>query len=264
MTTVESEQSAPMPLRLPNPRYKVSLPTKEGKGGHFYAVEHLNEKFTFRGITTYLNIISKPALVGWAKQEALESARKAFYDAEVPCAATDWHAFVDEVISKASKRPKELSEKAMGLGTLLHDTIEKWIKKEITKPPVDIEKPFNNFLNWVKSENISFIDAEVPCASTRYGYATKVDAVAYNNGHWEVFELKSSKNIYDEYLLQTAAEMVALEETYDICISKGFVARFGVDGDFQKERDIRPLQNPGKAFHGFILAKELWEIMNET
>src|SRR3990167_8361940 len=92
-------------MAIPVARYKVSLDTKACRGGHFYSVEGLNEKF--RGITTFIGVIAKPALIAWSRKEALESARRAFYEAGDEESALNWRAFVDSVIAKASKRPKE-------------------------------------------------------------------------------------------------------------------------------------------------------------
>lgn len=247
---------------LPKPRYKIGQP-KVVRGAHIYPVETKDGIIELRGVTYFTSIIAKPALVPWAQRETIEQARRELHEADTSDFLDDkigWEEFIDKILERALKRPKEAADKAMDIGSRAHDYIEKWIKGEAPKEiPDDIKAPVGEFLKWVERDKIQFVASELPVACLWGKFATKIDALAIHNNELVLEEWKTSKGIWDEYALQCAAGRQAFLETYGIFVKKAQVVRFGKDGSFEKKWVL----NLEESFEAFRHAHALKESAKE-
>lgn len=124
----------------------------------------------------------------------------------------------EQAIAVAKTEYKNVSEKALDIGSQVHDAIEKYIKegKDLRgelKP--EVENGFIAFLEW-ESQNVQeWIESEVRTVHPGLGYGGTLDAIyLHKNGKVKLLDFKTSKSFYDTMYLQVAAYKISLEFTY--------------------------------------------------
>jgi hypothetical protein len=118
------------------------------------------------GVTTVLSVISKPALIQWAANMAVEYLSEHIGEAmEYPL---NPHA-IDEVFKAAKVAHKTKKEKAGDWGTQLHDAIEQWIKHG-TEPTLESfqKEAFDKFKTWATDNKVEFLESEKHVWSRKY------------------------------------------------------------------------------------------------
>lgn len=156
---------------------------------------YLSDGTLVPGVTTVLSVLSKPALVTWANRLGLEGV--------------DVTKYVD---------------KTANIGTLAHYLVECEIKgEEPDLEPFSQEEirrarwAFNSFRTWKDTHRPRFVASELQLVSERYGYGGTVDAVAVIGGKRWVVDFKTSKALYSEHIIQTAAYLhLARENGYRV------------------------------------------------
>jgi len=135
------------------------------------------------GVTTVLQVLSKPALVTWANKLGL--------------AGIDSTKFMDE---KAA------------IGDLAHQMIADYLRgvqtdtSEYSKQQIDqAENAVLSFLEWAKYKRISPIFLEEPMVSEQYRFGGTPDCLALINGELTLLDIKTSAAIFPEMLIQIAA-----------------------------------------------------------
>jgi hypothetical protein len=139
-----------------------------------------------KGVTTIINKNlgwNKDVLIAWAKREGLDGR-----DAD------------------AVKR------QAADIGSLAHFLSEchvnKWIPDLSDFSEHDQELAnncFDGFLDWVKVNDVRFVDAEKPLKSEYYFYGGTRDYLAFVRNVLGIVDLKSSSGIYADHIIQGAA-----------------------------------------------------------
>lgn len=108
-----------------------------------------------------------------------------------------------------------IKNKSAEEGTLVHETMQKLACGEPIIIPEQIRPAAETFLNFIKEKNIvfhpEFVERKV--WSNFHKYAGTVDALASVEGKFGVLDIKTSTGFYPEYNLQTAAYVLALQET---------------------------------------------------
>lgn len=252
--------------RLPEPRYKVNLRAEGGK--HFYDVEGHG---TFSGVTGYLDIISKPALVPWATKVALERVREVLVGRlgeEGKRRISLDSVWIDSLISEAKKKPKQIKDDAADLGTMAHAWIDGWILGQIAgspfmpEPDQRIKNAVDAFLLWVKDCGLEFVAGDTKIASLEHGFGGSLDALGkLPDGSFVILDWKSSKGIYESYALQVAAYEQGLFETYGIGAKELRIVRFSKEAPVEFEhKTVRADKRP---FQAFLHAKNLAELLKE-
>lgn len=122
---------------------------------------------------------------------------------------------------KEGKDFRQIREAAADAGTLAHEMIETWIKgikfdkDKYPKELVDIaETGFLNYLEWAEQVHFEPITMEVPLISEAYQYGTTIDVLAKVAGKLSIVECKTSNDIYEDFLIQMAAQRVAWDENH--------------------------------------------------
>ena len=185
------------------------------------------------GTTSILGIKAKPALMYWAVNQACEYLEK---NLEVGKS-------VDEIEKKtliegAKKAHREFKNKSADYGTMLHNIIERHVKK------LPYEEPNNEklrdglalFKNWMEENKVEVLGSERKVFSKKYSFAGTVDLILKINGKVTVADFKTSSGIYDTYWMQNAAyRLCLLEEFPNHSIEDLAVVRCGRDGSFEAQ-----------------------------
>lgn len=233
---------------------------------HFYDVKSDGVTERFPGVTGFLGVINKPALVPWAKREALSMVEKALVDrlagqGSAPIELT--RPWIKSVLEEASKRPKQITEEAADLGTQAHAMIDLIVRgQEAAELPEAIQAPVNAFREWWKSSGIQIVLGDTKVASRKFGYGGSLDALGWRNGKFLILDWKTSSGLYNEYALQVAAYAQAFSETYGCICEEAIVVRFGKKWPIEFEKkQVADLQF---SFRAFLAAKELKEALEQS
>ena len=97
----------------------------------------------------------------------------------------------------------------------MHETMQKLACGEPTLIPPQIRPAAETFMEFIAEKNIVFHPefVEKKVWSNFHKYAGTVDALASFGGKFGVLDIKTSTGFYPEYNLQTAAYVLALQET---------------------------------------------------
>jgi len=213
-------------------------------------------------VTSICNIIAKPALERWIANQP---------------------SFV------AMERKRE---KITGWGTLIHNTIEEMLLDKNPKIDRTIRPSVDAFFDWFNNNKVKVIDVEKRIFSNKDTYAGTFDILAEINGKLGILDLKTSKEIWDNHFIQTAAYFNAYNEknrkkakthwilridqfnTCKICgakkrdksgeVSVGGGKRYcSHDWDNVKGScEMKKVQNHKSFIDTFLAAKKLWEFSN--
>ncbi|MBI4676119.1 MAG: PD-(D/E)XK nuclease family protein [Elusimicrobia bacterium] len=245
------------------PLYKVDL-VVEGNS-HLYDVAWNGGQDRYPGVTGMLSVINKPALVPWAKREALslvEAALMTRLDGRRSARIVLNKAWISSVLIEAKKRPDKLKTEAADLGSQAHAFIDRIIRgEEPGKVPPEIEAPVRAFRDWWKSTKIELLLGDTKVASREHKFGGSLDALGRRNGKLVILDWKTSNGIYAEYALQVAAYAQAFKETYGIACDEAVIVRFGkkLPVDFER-KEIADLN---RSFEAFLAAKALKESLEQ-
>ena len=181
------------------------------KPKHLYHVMDENGKQKrLVGVTTYLNVINKPMLIPWAVGITVDYLKDH---------ADDLQTEPRQLLDMAKKESDRIKNEAGDTGSNIHEWIEMYIKNKIsggdapTMPDNErVLNGINNFLDWVKENNPTFIGSEYIVYSRKYGYVGQIDIIAIINGKKYLLDIKTSNGIWPEMLAQTAGYRKAYEE----------------------------------------------------
>ncbi|MGJ0510241.1 MAG: PD-(D/E)XK nuclease family protein [Methylocystis sp.] len=170
------------------------------------------------GVTTVLGMLSKPALLRWA-----------------------WDLGKSGIDMEASRQG------AADIGTIAHALCEAHLREmELDTDNIAPEQlakaqnGFRRFMEFWTKEQLVVIATELSMISERMQVGGTLDIVAMRpNGAFVLVDLKSSKGIYDEMLVQAATYAAMYEETTNGTIAEVFVVRIGKeDAD---DLEVRPV-----------------------
>jgi len=166
---------------------------------------------SLRGVTTILNVLNKPALVGWAYKQG-----------------------------KAGVPLYESRDKAADAGTLAHLYVENHIKG-LAEPsrdglPRDVidkaESCYLAFLEWEKAHSFKMVESEISLISGEYQFGGTIDIGAVVND-LGIVDIKTSRDIYFAMRVQVSAYGQLWMENFPCRPIKGYhILRLGDQGDF--------------------------------
>lgn len=170
------------------------------------------------GVTTVLGMLNKPALLKWAWEcgkNGLELERTRQVAADVGTVA---HA-----LCEAHLRGLELDR-----DNIAPDVLRK------------AETSFLRFLDWWDKERLEMVHSELAMVSETMQVGGTLDVLAKrSDGRRVVVDLKTSKGIYDEMLIQAATYAAMYEETTGEPVAEVFVVRIGKDD--ADDLEVRPV-----------------------
>ncbi|XOB40959.1 MAG: hypothetical protein ACKKMW_02730 [Candidatus Nealsonbacteria bacterium] len=213
-------------------------------------------------VTSICNIIAKPGLEIWLANQP-------------------------SFIAMQRKR-----KKITGWGILIHETIEKILLKKNPEIKPNIRPSIQAFLDWLSINKVKPLSIEKRVFSKQNTYAGTFDVLAEINGKLGIVDLKTSRDIWDDHFIQTAAYFNAYNEKtkkkakthwilkidqYQKCKICGAEKRNKL-GDISIKRGKRFCRHDFNSFIGscqlkkvdnhrsflnmFLAAKRLWELSN--
>ena len=143
---------------------------------------HMVNGFWYPRVTSICGIISKPGLENWIASQGSIYAMK--------------------------KKKKELTD----WGNIIHDTIETIFLGKMPEIDARICPSINAFLDWMKKHKIDIDGVEQRIVSKKHAYSGTLDVLARIDNKLGVLDIKTSKKIWDEHFIQTAAYFQAYNE----------------------------------------------------
>ena len=240
------------------PLYHVELEVK-GRAHFYNVIDGAGHVTQYPGVTGFLNVINKPALITWAKNEALTSVQNALINrifTEENRQVILTNEWIYDLIEEAKAKPEKIRDDAADLGTQAHAFIDLIINgKEPEEVPEQIAKPVKAFRDWWNGSGIELVMGDTKVASTLYGYGGSLDALGKRNGEYIILDWKTGSGIYVEAALQVAAYSQAFMETYGMPCNEATVVRFSKKEPITFE--VKNVLDVRESFQTFLLAKDL-------
>ena len=147
------------------------------------------------------------ALMEWAKRETVAKMKdmlQVFTDK--PLSVTD----IEEIAAKSLGEADRQRDEAADKGTDAHDNIECWLNGE----PYKEDERLSKFIDIWKKEGVELVYTELPIIYKERdrGYGGRLDILAYKDGKYIIYDLKTSKSVHQGYALQVAAYKSAVEQ----------------------------------------------------
>jgi hypothetical protein len=158
-------------------------------------------------------------------------------------------------------------DEAAGIGTLVHEMVEKHIKSDVlpaldSLTPEQLEKVqsgFNAYLKWESMTKLKIVEQEMQLVSEQYQFGGCPDAIGEIDGELCLIDWKTSKGVYQDYLIQLAAYNYLWHENHsDRPLTGGFhLCKFSKEhGDFSHH--FWPELND--AWESFKLMRQLYDL----
>ena len=155
------------------------------------------------GITTVLNVIAKPALIGWAARLATEYVRDNLKSLEE----------LEQVLELAKNAHTRRKEEGGRKGTDVHKWCEEWIAGKDPAIPEEAKEQIAQFMRWVLDEDVKFLESEKRMYSESLWLGGTCDAIALIKGKKYVVDFKTQDRMWDRVpFLQMAGYLILLEE----------------------------------------------------
>jgi len=209
-------------------------------------------------VTTALSIISKPALVNWAANTAIE-----YVSQQIEPGKSYDELQLSAIWEGGKKAHYQKKTDAATIGTFVHKYVEQYIKGENPGMPVNegLQKSVVQFMTWVNKHKVKFLASEQMIFSRKYRYTGTLDFICTIDGKMYLGDLKTSSGIWNEYLIQTAAYRFAREEEFPKEKYTGqLIIRIGKDGEFEFAV-VRDNAAYKRMLVGFLAALKLHQTM---
>ena len=228
---------------------------------HRYFVTDNGETFPVPSVTTILGVVDKPWLIPWAVNNCLSICKGAIVP-DTPYAGM----YLDQVWEAAKSGYRKVRQEALDTGTQVHEFLEQYLKNPekpvLPAEETDVRRAVDAAIDWLGKHHVEPVCIERRIYSRKYRYSGTLDKLAYVDGELSLIDWKTAKGIYPEYVLQTAAYLVAYEEETGIKVKKRILIRLGKeDGVFEAHEYGRgDLKRDFKAFKG---AQALYQRLQE-
>jgi hypothetical protein len=225
-------------------------------GARYYEVR---PGVNLRSVTTILGVISKPGLVFWAANIGAEAAMELLRPYEGKKLTGETLRAVDHAMRNAHR---EVKETAADYGTLVHQAIESKLKGRAFMVSDDLLPVIERFQEFLDQEDIEPILVEGVVYSEKEGiYAGTVDVAGKRRGRKDygvAIDWKSSKDIYPEHMLQSAAYAKGLEERLGVPMKEAWVVRcHNKEGELDFDAKMIKGAELEQAFETFKAAQQL-------
>jgi hypothetical protein len=213
---------------------------------HTYTIVNKGRRYKVPSVTGICSIINKPALVPWAVNQTLDVVKGAIAPG---CEYAE--VYLEAVWDAAKRTSQRIKSEAASKGTEAHKRIE-----EIFKYGSEEQRSGYFGQGLVFLSNFRTVETERRIYSRRYRFSGTLDVVIRNDAGLFLIDWKTSKSIYPEFRLQTAAYVAAYEEEFpDQKIEGRYLVRITEDG--QVEPHFYPRSTLRLDFKAFLGAKAL-------
>lgn len=180
------------------------------------------------GATTILKLLDKSFLIKWANKLGKQNID------------------VEDYVQHSAKS-----------GELIHKIIE----SHLTKTPLDIseysdeelsvaEQAFNRYLSWEEQHTLEEVEIEKELVSEAYKFGGLLDIYCKLDGEYTVIDLKTSKSIGSEQLLQVSSYEQLLREN-NLKVDKMMIINVGKLADSKLQIEELSTQDSSKYFKMF-------------
>ena len=191
-----------------------------------------------KGVTTILNILNKQHLLKWANDLGLEGIKMSTYVDNLADIGTLAHAIISGSRTNTVVDYSDYSKNQIDIATVASD----------------------KFFKWQKANNLKHIKSEIKLVSDKYMFGGTADIYCDLDGKKTLIDLKTSKAVYGEAFIQTAAYKVLLEEN-GYPVDKVLILRIGRDPEEGfEEREVVRLD---LYFKKFLKCLEIVQIDNQ-
>ena len=209
-------------------------------GARYYPCPHCHHDHP--SVTTLLDVISSPALMGWsakngtAKLNLFTKIAEPYIEEELFSkikgeAENEWKKKESTMFWKSGK---ESAQDAADSGTNIHACIEAHlhgVSIDLAGLSDPVRQAFEAFLSWYKANKIEVIATEKIFYNCEMDYAGTADAVLKINDELTLVDWKSSTGIFSNYPIQVWAYALADELSNSERLYKQIaIGRFGKDG----------------------------------
>ena len=220
-------------------------------------------------VTSILKMKDKSeALTVWAVNCFEKKAKEYLNQVESPVDKD----LVVAIIEQSKNNFRDVKEEAADIGTAVHEQLELTIKSRaglcpspslpllmvegFTQDMVDMANAaIFAGIKYLDERSIKLIQAEAPRWSARHGYIGTGDLISEIDGKKSVLDFKTSKRLYAEVFLQTAAYQVAYQEEFDDQLVQRVGLNVGKDGHLDDVyRDNSTLESDFQCFLALFTA----------
>jgi len=169
---------------------------------HTYSIDGVK----IPSVTKIIGILDKPALMGWAAKITAEYLINLIPDiksGDLVLSPED----AQQLFYKAKAEASRIRDEAADIGTKTHEAIENYLKTK-KKPKglePEVQKTFDAFIAFAKEMKLGEIIESEKILYSTYGYAGRMDILAYLGGKKYLIDVKTSKGFYREMKFQLAA-----------------------------------------------------------
>lgn len=213
-------------------------------------------------VTKICGVIDKSGpLIGWALNNALAICKGGVQpDTPYP------EVYLEQVWTTAKRAYRDVKEEAASIGTDAHRAIEENLRGGSVFPSE--ETPVGQCVSaahqWIREHDLRMLEIERRIYSRKHRYSGTLDYLAYVDGELALVDWKSSKGVWPEYWLQTAAYQAAYEEETGTRIQCRHIIKLGkTDGTFEvhTRRSVKDYKKDLRAFLGALnLVRRLEEL----
>lgn len=250
----------------------------------YYTFDVNGDKYEVPGVTSIGDVLDKSGpLTAWAAKMVTVGLEQRLAGGWVVDGklAIPYNTF-QALLLEAKSHFRDIQEEALDIGSIAHDWLEKyqkyWIRfgfapSSAVLPPPQNEKARNCVeaaLEWFSRHQVTFLDTERKVLSVEHMYCGTMDArwrydscgdpacCVFAGPVAAVVDLKSSKRIYEEYRLQTAAYTKGFEEEFPDSYHNGrLIMRLDKEGD-GVETAYYPRVDLEPDFAAFLSAQDLF------
>lgn len=160
-------------------------------------------------VTKVVSIIDKSGpLLGWAINSMIDTVR-AGIEPDVAYSSI----YLEQLWDVARRISGGKKNEAAAIGTATHRAIEAYLRESILPPEnTPIGRAVASIIVWLEKTGYKIEEVERRIYSRRYGYSGTLDLVASGPDGVVLFDWKTSKAVYPEFWLQTAAYAGAYRE----------------------------------------------------
>lgn len=200
-----------------------------------------------KSVTKVLSVINKPQLIQWAVNLA-----KAYLKAQL----IDGNFITDQLIDEACSMHTRTKDEAADTGKIIHAWVEQFAKAKIAWEKVVFDLPEQDqaangvlgFMEWYKNHKVEFTFSEKLIYSRQHNFVGTSDVGIVLDWVKLLADVKSSKGIYAEQILQCIAYVEWYEEEHGEVFEGVAILRFE-KGTWEEGEVIE------KPFDVFVLKK---------
>jgi len=216
-------------------------------GNHSYKLDGLK----VQGVTTILNAaIPKPALVNWAAKSVAEFV--ADNESEIEALRRMGR---EPMVNALKSVPNQKKNEAGVRGHDVHALAEKLVHGEEIEVPEHLAARVSGLAKLLDQFHIEPLLTEVSVGNRKLWYAGRLDLLAKLNDEIWLLDFKTSKGVYGETALQTAAyaksEFYVNDGAWDEELALPFATRIGVIHITDEGSTLHELGDVDKAFKIF-------------